>query len=489
MTDVYIVQKLENNKDIIVNVPGSKSITNRALMLAALSDGECNLDGVLFSDDSRAFLDCLEKLGFQLFIDENEKRVKVVGTSGEIPNRKATIDVRSAGTAARFLTVMLAVTGGEYTLNSSEQMKKRPMGEIIDLIRNAGVKISCLEEEGHFPFIISSNGLDKKEVSINTDTSSQYASALLMAAVMTGLKIKLTGKRVNGAYIKITLNMLKQFGIKYVQFEENKYNIEKQRFRLEKYQIEPDMSGACYFYAMSLMIKKKVLVKNLHLNSMQGDIKFLYALKKMGCLVKDTDEGIIIDGSNVSEYKGIEIDMNDTAVKAVSAMSSFYRNSLSKGQFIIPLRQELLLTEQYLYIQNLRYMDFVDYEITYEPSWEDHGAEIPKLTIQPVVENIFVHGLTSQMCHIHLNVSIRNGTICISVSDNGSGIPPKKLAELNRSIRDFKTARHSFGLPSINHRIALLYGENYGLTIESSPEKGTTVTIVIPDKNLIEGEI
>lgn len=92
----------------------------------------------------------------------------------------------------------------------------------------------------------------------------------------------------------------------------------------------------------------------------------------------------------------IELDMNDTAVKAVSSMSSFYRNSLSKGQFIIPLRQELLLTEQYLYIQNLRYMDFVDYEITYEPSWEDHGAEIPKLTIQPVVENIFVHGLTSR---------------------------------------------------------------------------------------------
>ena len=103
----------------------------------------------------------------------------------------------------------------------------------------------------------------------------------------------------------------------------------------------------------------------------------------------------------------IEIDMNDTAVKAVSAMSSFYRNSLSKGQFIIPLRQELLLTEQYLYIQNLRYMDFVDYEIIYEPSWEDHGAEIPKLTIQPVMENIFVHGLTSQICHIHLIVSIK----------------------------------------------------------------------------------
>ena len=178
----------------------------------------------------------------------------------------------------------------------------------------------------------------------------------------------------------------------------------------------------------------------------------------------------------------IELDMKETAVKAVSAMSTFYRNPLSKGQFIIPLRQELILTEQYLYIQNLRYMDFVDYEITYESSWEDHGAEIPKLTIQPVVENIFVHGLTNQMCHIHLNVSIKNNTIYISISDNGSGIPREKLTELNRSIRDFKTARYSFGLPSINHRISLLYGENYGLTIKSSPENGTTVTIAIPDK-------
>ena len=178
----------------------------------------------------------------------------------------------------------------------------------------------------------------------------------------------------------------------------------------------------------------------------------------------------------------IELDMKETAVKAVSAMSTFNRNSLSKEQFIIPLRQELILTEQYLYIQNLRYMDFVDYEITYESSWEDHGAEIPKLTIQPVVENIFVHGLTNQMCHIHLNVSIKNNTIYISISDNGSGIPREKLTELNRSIRDFKTARYSFGLPSINHRISLLYGENYGLTIKSSPENGTTVTIAIPDK-------
>lgn len=197
-------------------------------------------------------------------------------------------------------------------------MKKRPMSEIIDVLRNAGVKISCLEEEGHFPFIISSNGLDINEVSINTDTSSQYASALLMAAVMTGLTINLTGKRVNGAYIKITANMLKQFGINFAKEGEDKYIIKKQNYKLEKYQIEPDMSGACYFYAMSIMLKKKVLVKNLHLNSMQGDIKFIYALEKMGCIVMDSDEGIIVDGSKVSEYNGIEIDMNDFSDQALT---------------------------------------------------------------------------------------------------------------------------------------------------------------------------
>ena len=123
----YTVKKVISKKDINVEVPGSKSITNRALMLAAISNGKCKLSGVLFSDDSRAFLDCLDKLGFKLEIDENAKTVVIQGENGRIPNNEATINVRSAGTAARFMTVLLAVCGGKYTLESSEQMKKRPM--------------------------------------------------------------------------------------------------------------------------------------------------------------------------------------------------------------------------------------------------------------------------------------------------------------------------------------------------------------------------
>lgn len=181
MEEIYSVKKLKNNEEFTITVPGSKSVTNRALMLAALAKGKCVLEGVLFSDDSRAFLDCLEKLGFELEINEETQTVSVVGLGGEIPNKNASINVRSAGTAARFLTVMLALAGGKYHLDSSEQMKKRPMEPLITMLRNAGIDIRCTEEEGHFPFDIVSQGLKVNELTIDTNISSQFASAILMA--------------------------------------------------------------------------------------------------------------------------------------------------------------------------------------------------------------------------------------------------------------------------------------------------------------------
>ena len=205
----YAVKKLNKKNNINASVPGSKSITNRALMLAAMSDGICTLNGVLFSSDSRAFLDCLISLGFSVQIDEESAKVVIKGENGRIPNRKATINVQSAGTAARFMTVFLAVAGGDYTLQSSEQMKKRPMSELLGSLTAKGVEIKCLEEEGHFPFEIHSKGIKSGNIKIDTTTSSQYASALLMASVMNGMNVELTGSRVDGAYIKITTNMLK----------------------------------------------------------------------------------------------------------------------------------------------------------------------------------------------------------------------------------------------------------------------------------------
>lgn len=323
----YIIKKVINKKDINVEVPGSKSITNRALMLAAISNGKCKISGVLFSDDSRAFLDCLDKVGFKLEIDENAKTVVIQGENGKIPNHEATINVRSAGTAARFMTVLLAVCGGKYTLESSEQMKKRPMSELLDKLMENGVEIEYLEKEGHFPFKLNSKGIGETKISIDTSKSSQYASALLMAAAVNGMEVNLTGSRPNGAYIKITLRMLEQFGIKFKK-NNNTYNIKKQEVSLDSYAIEPDMSAACYFYAMAILLKVKSAVKGIHLNSMQGDIKFLTVLEKLGCKLTDTPAGVEVDGTGIDSYPGIEIDMSDFSDQALTmAVVAAFANS------------------------------------------------------------------------------------------------------------------------------------------------------------------
>lgn len=328
--DRYSVKKITKKKNIEVSVPGSKSITNRALMLAAMSDRICTLKGVLFSDDSRAFLDCLIKLGFDIKIDEQNCEVVIKGENGHIPNREAEINVRSAGTAARFITVFLATAGGDYILNSSEQMKKRPMRELLGSLEAKGVQFKYLENEGHFPFEVHSMGISDTELTIDTTTSSQYASALLMTSVINGMKINLTGSRVNGAYINITLKMMEQFGIDFKQ-DKNSYTIPKQQYSIDNYIVEPDMSAACYFYAMALILKIKTVVKGIHKNSMQGDIKFLNLFERMGCTLKDSAYGIEIDASHINYYNGIEADMSDFSDQALTmAVVAAFANTESR---------------------------------------------------------------------------------------------------------------------------------------------------------------
>ncbi len=311
--DQYYVKKLENNRRIEVQVPGSKSITNRALLLAALSSRRCRLKGVLFSDDSRAFLDSLEKLGFEVEADEETKDVTILGTGGRIPNTHASVNVRSAGTAARFLTVMLALAGGEYELQASPQMCRRPMKPLLDILKSAGVSFTFLGEEDHFPFVMRSRAVSLKEVSVDTGISSQFASALLMSAVLleNGLMVHLSGDRAEGSYIKMTLAMMEQFGIRPVKTD-NGYQIPYTKdFGQEEYRIEPDVSGACYFYAMAPLLQADVTVRNVHMDSLQGDIRFLKVLQDMGCGLSDEAEGVRITGSGLADYPGMDVSMKD----------------------------------------------------------------------------------------------------------------------------------------------------------------------------------
>ena len=325
-TDVYKVRRLERKKDIVVEVPGSKSITNRALLLAALSDGITILKGTLFSDDSRYFLKSLKSLGFLVDIDQESKTVIVEGKGGKIPNPSGEINVGSAGTAARFLTAMLGLSGGTYTINASEQMKKRPMRELFAALERLGVKIKYIENEYHLPVVIegrADNGVNN--ITLDTNESTQFLSAMLMTGVMNeyGISIRVTGERKTGAYVNITRKMMGSFGLKNVEYKDDTYYIKPMsKYNTEDgfiYQIEPDVSAACYFYGIGAVTGIRTIVKNVFMSSMQGDIKFVQVLKDMGCTVEKTDDGISVRGPvKPDRLKGIDIDMNNFSDQALT---------------------------------------------------------------------------------------------------------------------------------------------------------------------------
>lgn len=314
----YKVQKLNAPVDWFVEVPGSKSMTNRALLIAALAEGTTTLKGVLFSEDSRNFLSSLKSLGFQVDIDEDTKTVTVEGLNGRIPVTAGEINVGSAGTAARFLTAMLAITEGTFVINASEQMKKRPMKPLFQVLAQLGAEIVYLEKEGFLPVRITGIGekqFEKKmcHIKIDISESTQFLSALMLVSPMIkqGLCIEVTSARKDGAYIRITRKMMEQFGA-VVNFDGEKYSIKSgTSYTAGCYQIEPDVSAACYFYAAAALTGGRTIVKNVTWKCMQGDLKFLELLSQMGCTVANTSDGIEIKGNTSGKLKGITVDMKD----------------------------------------------------------------------------------------------------------------------------------------------------------------------------------
>lgn len=291
----YKVKKATGRK-IEVDVPGSKSITNRALLIAALAEGKSVLHGVLFSDDSRHFLQALVDLGFDVEIDETNAVVSIVGCGGNIPKSDASINVGSAGTAARFLTAYLGLSQGRYVIDSSEQMKKRPMEELLKALEDLGASVEFREEPYHFPFVIGNDRVSKHEVTIDVDKSSQFLSALLIASVLFTEDFVIHVKGHHGmSYVKMTIAMMKQFGVEVDCLSEDAFCIHGDAaYTARDYQIEPDVSAAAYFYAMAPVLSVPASVRHVHWKSLQGDTTFLHVLEAMGCGSVELEDGITI---------------------------------------------------------------------------------------------------------------------------------------------------------------------------------------------------
>ena len=312
----YVVKKAEKPFDICVSVPGSKSITNRALLMAAMGEGETVLHGVQFSEDSNFFLKALEDMGFEVNADKVYNIVKIRGMSGDIPYREAYIYVGSAGTAARFLTAFAAMNEGTYTLEASDQMKKRPMKELLEVLEKLGAKFEWLGEEYSFPMKVRGVKRQHKDevVALNIDRSSQFLSALLMTApiAFNSVTINLTGKRDARSYVEMTEQMMKQFGHQGVErLGADCYKVCRGSYNASDYQIEPDVSAACYFYAMAAVMGGSAKVNHIAKNSLQGDMKFIDILVNMGCRAEWTDTGLKLYAPNDGILKGIDVNMAD----------------------------------------------------------------------------------------------------------------------------------------------------------------------------------
>lgn len=295
-SNIYQVKKVEEPHDIVTSVPGSKSITNRALLIAALAEGTSVLHGVLFSDDSRHFMQALYDLGFPIHIDEDEETVTIEGFGGEIPNEEAEIYVGSAGTAARFLTAFLGLSKGKYRITASEQMKMRPMKELLVALEEMGSQIEYEEEEYCFPFTIGNFECKKSKVTIDVDKSSQFLSALLISSVLLpqNFLIKVTGSH-GMAYVSMTMRMMQQFGVGVERTIMGAYRRRHDKtYEACEYDIEPDVSAACYFYALAPLLRVKVKVKGVYMDCLQGDVKFLKVLVRMGCRLESEEDGVLI---------------------------------------------------------------------------------------------------------------------------------------------------------------------------------------------------
>jgi len=315
-----------------VRVPGSKSITNRALLLAALAQGESTLHGALDSDDTRRMAECLIQLGIPVGQDPLAGTMKVRGCGGRIAGAPAEpLFVGNAGTAARFLPPMVAAAGrGRFRFSGDPRMQERPMGDLLKALQALGSP--SLAEDGSpassYPFTLQAQGLSGGEAQVDISASSQFASGLLMAGPFMPRRLDLwaTGSRSELPYVSMTVEMMKQFGAQVATHGHGAlFSALPGGYHGRDYAIEPDLSAAGYFFAAAALCGGKVTVMGSGKASLQQDVRLLALLQHMGCLFYEYEEGLTLEREEGSALKGVEVDMNAFSDQAltVAALAPF----------------------------------------------------------------------------------------------------------------------------------------------------------------------
>ena len=324
--DTIAIPALNRPVDATVEIPGSKSLTNRALLVAALAQGDSILENALFSEDSEYFAKCLEQLGIPITLNPHQAQIQVAGRGGDIPAKQADLFVGLAGTAARFISALVALGNGEYRLDGVPRMRERPMGDMLTVLEAGGATVNFEGNSGFMPYTLYSRQFAGGNFRLKANQTSQQLSALLMIApyAQQDTSIEVEGTLVSQSYVKMTCRLMADFGTEVIQISDNQFQIKAgQRYQARHYTVEPDASNASYFFAAAAVTGGRVRVKHLTKQSCQGDILWLNVLEQMGCQIKDSDDYTEVTGPK--QLQGIDIDMNDISdlVQTLGAIAPF----------------------------------------------------------------------------------------------------------------------------------------------------------------------
>ena len=329
--DELSIEPIAKPFDVTMSPPGSKSLTNRALVLAALSDGNSELSNVLFADDTLVMLECLGKLGFAPKIDRSTNTVRIKGRAGAVPAESAELFCGNSGTSIRFLTALCALGKGKFVLDGIPRMRQRPIGPLVELLRNLGARIEYMMEQGFPPVRALADGLAGGQCRFGSSSSSQFLSAVLQVAPFARheLHVHLDSPQTSWPYVAMTMRLMDIFGhtpelIRDTNSgEPRRIIISQGNYAATKYRIEPDASNATYFLAAGAIHPgSRITIRGLGKDSLQGDVGFAEVLKRMGAEVSVERESITVVGTDT--FEGIDVDLSampDTAqTLAVAAL-------------------------------------------------------------------------------------------------------------------------------------------------------------------------
>lgn len=310
----------------LITPPGSKSITNRAMLLAAMAQGCSRIHDPLLSDDTARMATALQTLGFAIEIAASERRISVSGTGGAIPMTEASLDAGDAGTAMRFLAGFLTLGRGRYRLDGSARMRERPLGALLDAMRQLGLNVTSERDNSRPPIVIdtSAGGFSGGAVTLDASLSSQFVSALLMPAPLwrDGLKLKIIGETAR-PFIEMTLRLMSKWGAQSSTRGDSIIVAGGQAYRAQEFSVEPDATAASYFAAAAAAAGGVVTIRGLGKDSVQGDLGFLAILERMGARLEWRIDGVTVIGDG--ELRGVDVAMNDMpdVVPTLAAIAPF----------------------------------------------------------------------------------------------------------------------------------------------------------------------